>query len=116
MLVPPAILFINYDITNDQLNNLSKQLFVNESITKQEFDNRIIADPNYPQVIHNQNLRILVLLPSLQDVSNRDAADVVMFIKQGLICIEKNKLGPHGDCFQQDRVNIWQILRAGKSN
>ena len=116
MLIPPAIIFANNDITNNQSIYLAKQLLINETISKIEFDNRVIADPNYPQIVHNQNIRLLVLLPTLQDTSNRELADVVVFIKQGLVTIEKNKYGPHDFSFQQDRLNIWQLLRAANSN
>lgn len=116
MLLPSAIIFINNDMTAAQINNLSKQLFISEVISGDQFNERVEVDPNYPQVVHGQDLRILVLQSDFRDYTNRELADVAMFVKQGLIAVEKNKFGPPGVTFQQDRLNIWQLLRGAESN
>src|SRR5271166_785844 len=118
--LPPAIFFINGDITYppepppnppdmdvfigsqpalpqsyasfSELTNLQNQLFINDTMTKAEFDARVAADPNYPIIVHLQGLRILVILPTFYDHHNRDLADVVIFLHQGLADVECNRL------------------------
>jgi hypothetical protein len=116
MLLPSAILFINADMTSAQIQNLGRQLFISETISDQQFNERISVDPNYPQIIYGQNLRLLVIQQNLKDGYYHHLADVVMFIKQGMIAVEKNKYGPPGATFYQDRLDIWQLLRAADSN
>ena len=135
----PAIIFINGDITYDptppdvfigsqpnnpssyitsssELNNLQTQLFIDDTMTKKEFDARIIADPNYPTVVHLQGIRILVILPTFHDLVNRHFADVVMFLHQGLADIETNKFRCPGQSYQIQRLNVYEILRAEHSH
>jgi hypothetical protein len=134
--LPPAIFFINGDITYpptgpvyigaqpnnvhsdasvSELTNLQIQLFINDTMTKTEFDARVAADPNYPTIVHLQNLRILVILPDFQDGYNRQYADVVMFLHQGLADIEKNNFGPPFQNFPIQRLTIYELLRAAGS-
>lgn len=115
MLLPAAIIFINADMTASQIKNFEKQLYINETMSGTEFDARVVADPNYPEIVHGQDLRILVIRPDFRDYTNRELADVAMFVKQGLVAVEKNKFGPHDLTYQQDRLNIWQLLRAAES-
>jgi hypothetical protein len=116
MQIPSAIIFINADMTAAQIANFEKQLYITETMSGQQFDARVVADPNYPQVVHSQDLRILVIRQDFKDYTNRELADVAMFVKQGLVAIEKNKFGPHDVTFSQIRLNIWQLLRAVKSD
>jgi len=116
MLLPSAIIFINNDITTNQKLYLQNQLQITEAISFEEFNARVAKDPNYPQTIHGQNLRILVVLSDLKNITNRELADVVFFVKQGLIAILKNKFGPPATSFSQNRINIWQLLRGADSN
>ena len=108
--LPPAIIFINGDInypavppptpptyigadaSMDELTGLQQQLFINDTMTKAEFDARLVADPNYSVIVHLQGLRILVILPTFQDYLNRQYADVVIFLHQGLADVECNRL------------------------
>jgi hypothetical protein len=116
MLLPSAIIFINADMTVAQKQYIGQQLYITETISGQEFDARVVADPNYPDIVHQQNLRILVVRDDFRDYTNRELADIAIFVKQGLIAIEKNKFGPPNLTFQQDRVNIYELLRAVDSN
>ena len=134
---PPAIVFVNGDITYppsppifigavpsnpqsdagvSELTNLQVQLFINDTMTKTEFDARVTADPNYPTIIHLQNLRILVILPTFQDLVNREYADVVMFLHQGLGDIEKNRFGPPCQNYDMQRFTIYSLLRAADNH
>lgn len=125
--LPPAIFFINGDISYpapefigappsvDEFTTIMTQLYIDGYMSKTEFDARVAADPNYPTIVHLQNLRILVILDSFQDGYNRDLADVVMFLHQGLADIEKNNFGPPGQSYEIQRMNLWAMLRAAHS-
>jgi hypothetical protein len=118
--LPAAIIFINGDITYpatpppyppsldvfigsqpnlptsyiasaSELTTIQLQLFIDQTLTKEEFDSRVAVVPDYPTIIHLQGLRVLVILPSLHDLVNRHHADIVMFLHQGLADIETNR-------------------------
>tara|TARA_R110000868_G_scaffold67046_5_gene199251 strand:- start:9904 stop:10419 length:516 start_codon:yes stop_codon:yes gene_type:complete len=116
MANPSAIIFINSDINDGIKNKLISQLMITETMTGQEFDSRVVADPNYPQIIHANYLRILIIRDSFRDLTNRTLADIVMFFKQGIISIEKNNFGPPGLRYQIDRINIYDLLRYNNSS
>lgn len=131
MSLPPAIIFINADAVDgyafDGYNiidgyipaspdgytkyALMTQLFINEFMTDKEFDARVVADPNYPEIVHLQNLRILVARENYRDYTNRELADLVLFYSHGLVKIEKNKFGPPGLTLPLERINIYALLR-----
>lgn len=117
MSLSPAIIFINSDINDAEQRTLQTQLFIDDTMTKTEFDHRITVDPNYATIIHLQNLRIMVILSSFHDMVNRNLADVVMFLHQGLADIECNKFGPPGQSYTIQRLTFYELLRAaGSSN
>lgn len=115
MPLPPAIFFVNADLNDGIKNKLITQLFINEVMTGTEFDARVSVDPNYPDIVHLQGFRILVIRPDFRDYTNRSLADVVMFVKQGLVSIEKNNFGPPALTYQIDRMNIYDLLRFNNS-
>jgi hypothetical protein len=108
-MLPPAIIFINNDIENS-INTLSTQLFIHEIITKQQFDNRMIANPNYAQSIYLDNIRLVVLLVDMNDLLHRDLADVVLFYSHGLIKVQDNKYGPPGNTFNLNKITIFNLI------
>lgn len=137
--LPPAIIFINGDITYpptgpvfigsepstvtsyagfSELTNLQNQLFINDTMTKAEFDARVVAEPNYPTIIHLQGLRILVIMPLgihyCQEYVNFHLADIILFLHQGLADVEKNRfrLEPPGQSYPIQRLTIYELLRA----
>lgn len=116
MLLPSAIIFINPEMPSQELLHIKEQLYVDEIIQDTEFDARMVADPNYTAVIHGQNLRILVIRNNFSDHTNREYADLVLFVKQGLLSVEKNNFGPPGATFPIVRFNLWSLLRAANSN
>ena len=124
--LPPAIFFVNGDITYPQapppnppdldvfigsipsnpssyiasaseLTTLQTQLFIDDIMSKNEFDARVDADPNYPVIVRLRGLRILVILPSFQDGKNKHHADVVIFLKTGMVYVESNRFWDHWD-------------------
>lgn len=114
-MLPPAIIFVNADINNAIQNTLVTQLYIDEAMSFNEFNARVNVDPNYPTVIHLQYSRILVILPTFQDQTNRALADVVLFYNQGQVTVEKNNFGPPGLSLPLQRVNVWELLRAVRS-
>lgn len=111
MNLPPAIIFLNADINDIVKNTLTTQLYISESMAFSEFNARVAVDPNYPDNVRSQNLRILVILPTFQDTTNRELADLVLFYNQGQVVVEKNRFGPPGLSLPIDRINIYDLLR-----
>ncbi len=108
---PPGIIFINNDLNDALKSKIITQLYIHESMSGEEFDARIGADPNYPSIVRLRNLRILVIR-DFDDLVNRDLADVVIFVKAGLASIEKNNFGPPGLTLPVDTFYIHKLLRA----
>jgi len=115
MNLPPAIFFSNADINDGIKAKITSQLFIDETMTDIEFDARVQADPTYPDQVHLNGIRILVLRQTFQDYTNRNLADVVFFVKQGLASIEKNNFGPPALTFPVDRFNMYELLRFNNS-
>lgn len=115
MNLPPAIIFVNGDIDGYATNTLASQLYLDGYISKAEFDSRVEAFPSYPEVLHANGLRVMVILPTFRDYTNRELADVVIFVKGGLATIEKNKFGPPGLSLPVERINIYALLRGAGS-
>jgi hypothetical protein len=111
-MYPPAIIYINSDLNQTVKDTLNTQLFLDEIITAEEFDARVVADPNYPNIIHLQALRILVIR---DDSNNINLADVVLFFKYGLVAIEINNCGPHGLTLPISRLYVDELLRYNNS-
>jgi len=134
MYLPGLIIFVNDSVTLASLNTLKTdtgiqpnelvpftppgstiqgldtQLQINETIMFDEFNARVKADPNYPTVVHLNQLRILVILSDFQNTTNRNLADVVMFVKQGIASVEKCKYGSPGFSLDVQRINIFNLL------
>jgi len=111
--LPPGIIFINEDLNDALKATITTQLYIHETMDGAEFDARVVFDPNYPTVVKLQNIRILVIR-SFRDVTNRNLADVVIFVKAGLAAIEKNNFGPPGLTLAVNNFNIYQLLRENK--
>lgn len=116
MDIPSAIIFINPEMSEQQQLKIKEQLLVDEVIQDTEFNARLTADPNYVNNVHGQNLRIMVVKPDFSDYTNREYADLVIFVKQGLLSIEKNKFGPPGASYPIVRFNLWSMLRSANSD
>lgn len=131
MSLPPAIIFINADAVDGYVidgysaiydgyiytpngitrTRLMEQLYINEYMTGAEFDSRVQAVPNYPDMVHLQGLRILVARDDFRDYTNRRLADVVLFYSHGMVNVEKNNFGPPGLALPIDRISIYTLLR-----
>ncbi len=128
--MPTAIIFMNDTVNSTVIStlktsveptpsvetNIARQLEINESMSFVEFNARVAADPNYPFNVHSNGLRILVLLPDFRDYTNRQLADIVIFVKQGLASVEKNNFGPPGLTLPVQRLNIWNLINGIKGS
>ncbi len=143
--LPPMIIFINKDITYppvtppgdyigespanpqnpaspnvdaalSELTNLQVQLFIDETMSKHEFDARVAGNPDYPTIVHLQRMRILVILHTFQDFVNREQADVVLYLYQGQGDVEFNRFGPPKKSINLQRITIYDLLRASRNN
>jgi len=108
--ISPAIIFVNSDISDSVKATLKLQLFINEEITGEEFDNRLIADPNYHDVINNNNIRLLVVRSLIQPISNYDKANIIIYIRLGMASILTNNIGPHGYTKSVKTLYIFDLL------
>lgn len=115
MDLPAAIIYINKEINNTTISNLTTQLHLTEVISAEEFNLRITAVPSYPEVIHFQNLRVLVIQDSIRDLYNRELADIVLFFHQGLVDVEKSNYGEPQLSLTVSQLDIYSLLRFNKS-
>lgn len=110
MILPSLIIIINNNFSENQLQSLKTQLFIHEVINSSEFNNRIVVQPSYIQRVRLNNLRIMIILDDFYNYNNRQYADIVMNIKNGLGFIEKNNFGPPGQIINLNKINIFNII------
>lgn len=116
--LPPALLAVNeMDQDGYAFSQLISQLYIDQIWSQEEFNDIIIANPSYPDIIHLNNLRILVMLSTWdQTETDHSLFDAVLFYpNNGLIEVEKNKFGPPGQTYLLDHITIWSLLRAANS-
>lgn len=106
-----AIIFINTDLTTSIQSTLTTQLMLSEIIDGYEFDSRVAADPNYPTEVHLNKLRVMVMR-SGSDLTNRNLADLVLFVKAGLAYVESNKYGTPGQTYPVAHLQLGELLKA----
>jgi hypothetical protein len=97
--LPSAVIFVNADLTDQVRNHLVKQLHIDEIIDGYTFDQRLVVNPQYVQDLKLLNLRLMVVRP-FTELDNRSAADVVIFVKEGMASVLKNNFGPPGLTFK----------------
>jgi hypothetical protein len=115
MNLPPAIIFINAEINSDIQNTLQQQLHIDEIMDGYEFDQRIIVQPDYPNIVHSFKYRILVIRKDFPDTTSHQYADLIIFVKLGQASIIKNNYGEPGLTLPISRINIYELLRYNKS-
>lgn len=116
MQIPGLIFFVNSDIGSVAQNTIATQLSIDEVMSNTEFNARVVADPNYPIVVHINNLRILVTQPDYQlDTTNREFADIVLFVKQGMATVLDHNFGPPTISMAVQRLNLYNLSGIIKS-
>jgi hypothetical protein len=108
LALPGAIIMVNNDLSSSVQNRLQIQLHIDETITGQELDLRIAADPNYPQNIRIMQQRILVMR-DFRETNNRTEMDIVIFIRESMVYIECNCFGPTGKTFALRDIHWGQL-------
>lgn len=124
---PPAIIFINKNLSANVLSQLVVQLFISEVQTAEEFDKYIdgyqdgyqdendflgdgyISDNLYTKHQKGLGKRILVLR-DLLEFTNRSQADIVLCYRLGLVYVEFNKYGPPGKCLGLQDVYLRALM------
>lgn len=114
MQLPTAIIFLNNDISTISLDVIKAQLFINEVITIEEFDLRISTNPSYVDIVRSQHFRIIVLISDYNH--NIENADLVLFVKNGLLSVRKNNYGIPGLTVQLSNTDIRSLLRYNSSS
>jgi hypothetical protein len=111
--LPSLIIFVNTELFSDGYystqQNLVNQLYITEVLDGYEYDQRITADPNYPTVVHLTGKRLLILR-DFSDLTNRETADIVMFVKHGLAAVETSKVGPPGVTYPVKNLNLYHLI------
>lgn len=110
--LPAGILGINFNIDGYVISSLVSQLFIDQTWTADEFNDIITSDPSYVDAVHLNNLRVLVLLEDMREQTNYQYLDAVMYYSSGLLYMECSKVGPPGQTFDLQRINIYDLLRS----
>lgn len=92
-LYPSGVVFVNDDLTDSVESKLVNQLAIDEVMDGYQFDYQMSLDPEYANNVRNAGRRIMVIR-ALDQFENRDAADIVLFVKAGLAAMLKNNFGP----------------------
>lgn len=90
MRYPGAIIFINNDTSDQVKNYIKSQLFVSEIISSETYDSRVSNSFLYPYITRGANLRIIVTQADLSIINNRESADAILFVKEGIATIYNN--------------------------
>jgi hypothetical protein len=106
--LPGALVMVNNDLSASVQNRLQIQLHINETITGQDLDLRIAADPGYPQSIRALQQRVMVMR-DFRETANRTEMDVVIFVRESMVYIEKNCFGPTGQAFYLSNIYWGQL-------
>ncbi len=95
VVFPPGLInLVNNDIGYVR-DHILKQLHITEHIDGYTFDHNVSTDPDYLKHWRLSEGRLLVER-NFQELNNRQAFDVVIFVKDAMAAIEYNKFGPHG--------------------
>jgi len=89
---------VNNDLSTSAQNQLQVQLHIDETITGQELDLRIAADPNYIHDVRAMRQRVMVMR-DFRETANRTEMDVVIFVREAMVYVERNCFGPTGQSF-----------------
>jgi hypothetical protein len=109
--LPSAIIFVNNDLTENVKSTLSRQLYIHEIMSGPEFDARVSLDPEYPNIVKLNGLRIMVIRDFWLPRDSFNLADVAIFVKSGLAYVEINNLGPPNLTLPVSNLNIHDLLR-----
>lgn len=81
-----AILFINPQLTDQVISVFVSQLFITTVYNAATYDSIVANNPNYPEQVHQDGYRILVLR-DISDFNNRFTCDLFLYAKNGLVSV-----------------------------
>jgi len=106
---PPAIIFINADLTASIQGTLVRQLRIDQVLDGYTFDQYVTADPTWPDTIRDIHEQRIMVVRALTELQNREHADIVAFVTHGLMSIEKNNFGPPISQLQVKKIHWGQL-------
>ena len=98
MIVPSAIIFVNADLVDQVRDWIVNQLHITQYMDGYVFDGYVAANPTWPTDVKLLHQRIMVIRP-FNDYTNRNLADVAIFVKEGMAAVEQNRFGPPRPAF-----------------
>jgi hypothetical protein len=116
-VAPPAVIFINFDISAQVLGVIQSQLFINQTMDGPTFDANLASDGYYAAEIISSGQRILVMRNLVADTTNRDYATIVLYAgKNGMISVLSNKYGPPNITLPTARVYLTALIVLNNPN
>jgi hypothetical protein len=106
--LPGALVMVNNDLSVSVQNRLQIQLHIDETINGQELDLRIAADPTYPQNVRAVRHRVMIMR-DLRETNNRTEMDLVIFVRESMVYVERNCFGPTGKSIYLSNVTWGQL-------
>lgn len=111
LVAPSATIMINADAPAEAISIVQKQLFINETMSGEDFDLKIEENPNLLQDVKALQIRLLVI-QNFTDPSYRDQMDLVLYYANGLISIEKSIFqSPPQSSFPINSAYLSQLLQ-----
>lgn len=108
MFNPPVLILVNSDLTDNVIDYLKRQLFLDKVLDGYAWAQELENDPNIKETIKIKNQRIMVY-KNLLEQENRDIFDLVLFISKGQIYVLFNKFGPPGISYSITKLT-WNKL------
>lgn len=105
---PPAIIYINDDIPLQIQQWISRQLKIDIILDGYEFNSIIENDPEFVDRIRLSDSRLMVLINYIEQ-HDRQHADIVAYVRNGLISTQKNKFGPPIESYQVLKIHWGQF-------
>ena len=112
-MAPPAVLFINTELTQSIIDTFTRQLFITQVMDAATFDAIVASDGYYVCSIHQDGYRIMVLREA-NDETNRHLADLVLYAKTGLVDVQYNHTGYPSITLPIDRVYLTALFHLNR--
>ena len=109
---PGFIGVVNDNISLSIQHTLSQQLFLTEIMSISDFDLRYKNNQSYIDIVHGMKQRVLVLVNFSDSMYTTyvDLVDMSLFCRNGLLYIEKNKLGNVNQEFQIKNIQVYNLI------
>ena len=110
--IPGLVIFLNNQINATELQTFQTQLFINQTMSLADFNNSVSLDGYFVNTIHGSHTRILVLLDDFTDQTNRNLADLILYVvKSGMVSVLDNITGyPKGE-MDFNSMTVYDLLK-----